>query len=70
VLSLPLLSRCCAELKSILGLGSKVKNSIEDSFKYEIWLEDVRVRLHVRVQCTTTASKVCKCYCFVTRFVF
>jgi hypothetical protein len=61
---------CCADLKSILGVGSKVKDSIEDSFRYETVLGGVRVRLHVRVQGTTTASGVCDCYYFVTSRVF
>jgi hypothetical protein len=46
-------------LKSILEVGSKVKDSIEDPFRYETWFGGVRVWLHVRVQGTTTASGVC-----------
>jgi hypothetical protein len=61
---------CCVDLKSILRVGLRVKDSIEDSFKLENWLGGVRVRLHVRVQGTTTASKVCECYYFVTSLVF
>jgi hypothetical protein len=57
---------CCADLKSILGVGLKVNDSIEDPFRYETWLGGVRVRLHIRVQGTTTASGVCECYYFVT----
>jgi hypothetical protein len=57
-------------LKSILGVGPKVKNSIEDPLRYETWLGGVRVRLHVRVQGTTTASRVCECYYLVTSLVF
>jgi hypothetical protein len=47
---------CYAELKSILGVGPKVKDSIEDPFKWETWLGSVRVGLHVRVHGTTTAK--------------
>jgi hypothetical protein len=47
-------------LKSILGVGPKVKDFIEDPFRLETWLGGVRVRLHVRVQGTTTASRVCE----------
>jgi hypothetical protein len=57
-------------MKSILGVGPKVKDSIEDPFRYKNWLGGVHVGLHVRVQGTTTASRVCECYCFVTSFVF
>jgi hypothetical protein len=57
-------------LKSILGVDPKVKDSIKDPFKQETWLGDVRVMLHVRVQGTTTASGVCECYYFVTSLVF
>jgi hypothetical protein len=45
---------CYTELKSILGVGPRVKDSIEDPFKYETWLGGIRVGLHVRVQGTTT----------------
>jgi hypothetical protein len=57
-------------LKSILGVGPKVKDSIEDPFRYETWLGGVRVGLHVREQGTTTASGVCECYYFVSHLVF
>jgi hypothetical protein len=57
-------------LKSILRIGHKVKDSIEDPFRWETWLGGARVGLHVRVQGTTTASGVCKCYYFVTSLVF
>jgi hypothetical protein len=57
-------------LKSILGFDPKVKDSIEDSFRLETWLGSVRVRLHVGVQGTTTASWVCECYYLVTSLVF
>jgi hypothetical protein len=43
------------KLKSILGVGLKVKDSIEDPFKWVTWLISVCVGLHVRVQDTTTA---------------
>jgi hypothetical protein len=55
--------------KSILGVGPKVKDSIEDPFRYETWLGGVRVGLHVREQGTTTASGVCECYYFVSHLV-
>jgi hypothetical protein len=45
---------CCVDLKSILGVGPKVNDSIEDPFKQETWLGDIGVGLHVRVQGTTT----------------
>jgi hypothetical protein len=51
-------------LKSILRVGPKVKDSIEDPFKYETWLGSVRV------QGTTTALGVCECYYFVISLVF
>jgi hypothetical protein len=58
------------QLKSILGDRPKIKDSIEDPFRYETWLGSIRVGLHVREQGTTTASGVCECYCFVSSFVF
>jgi hypothetical protein len=58
------------KLKSILGVGPKVKDSIEDPFRLETWLGSVRVGLHVREQCTTTASGICECYYLVSSFVF
>jgi hypothetical protein len=57
-------------LKSILGVGPKVKDSIEDPFRKETWLGSVRVGLHVREQGTTTASGICECYYLVSSFVF
>jgi hypothetical protein len=57
-------------LKSILGVGPKVKDSIEDPFRLETWLGGIRVGLHVRVQGTTTASGICECYYFVSSLVF
>jgi hypothetical protein len=54
----------------MLGIGPRVKDSIEESFRLETWLRGVRVGLHVRVQGSTTASGVCKCYYFVTSLVF
>jgi hypothetical protein len=57
-------------MKFIFGVDPKVKDSIEDPFRYETWLGGVGVRLHVRVQGTTTALGVCECYYFVTSFVF
>jgi hypothetical protein len=47
---------CCAELKSILGVGPKVKDSIEDPFKLVTWLGSVRVGLHVRVLVSIATS--------------
>jgi hypothetical protein len=61
---------CWAYLKSILGFDPKVKNFNEDPFRYKTWLGGVRVRLHVIVQGTTTASGVCECYYFITSLVF
>jgi hypothetical protein len=43
-------------MKSILEVGPKVKDSIEDLLKYETWLGGVRVGLHVRVLDTIAAS--------------
>jgi hypothetical protein len=57
-------------VKSILGVGPKVKDSIEDPFRLETWLGSVRVGLHVREQGTTTASGICECYYLVSSFVF
>jgi hypothetical protein len=57
-------------LKFILKVGPKVKDSFEDPFRYETWLGGVRVGLHVRVQGMTTALGVCECYYFVTSLVF
>jgi hypothetical protein len=42
-------------VKSILGLGPKVKESIKNPFKWKIWLGSVHDRLHVRVKGMTTA---------------
>jgi hypothetical protein len=53
------------KLKSILGVGPKVKDSIE-----ETWLGGVRIGLHVREQGTTTASGGCECYYLVSSLVF
>jgi len=36
-------------VKSILGVGPKVKYSIEDPFKYETWLGSVHDGFRVRV---------------------
>jgi hypothetical protein len=58
------------KLKSILGVGPKVKDSIEDPFGYETWLGGVCDGLHVREQGTTTALEVCECYYFVSSLVF
>jgi hypothetical protein len=43
------------KLKSILWVGPKAKDSIEEPFKYVTWLGSVRVGLHVEVRGTTTA---------------
>jgi len=42
-------------VKSILGVGLKVKESIKNPFRWKIWLGSVRVGLHVRVRGMTTA---------------
>jgi hypothetical protein len=42
-------------VKSILGVGPKVNESIKNPFRWKIWLESVRVGLHVRVRGMTTA---------------
>jgi hypothetical protein len=42
-------------VKSILGICRKVKESIEDPFKYETWLESIHDGLRVRVKGMTTA---------------
>jgi hypothetical protein len=57
-------------LKFILGVGPKVKDSIEDPFRLETWLGGVCVRIHVRVQGTTTTSGVCECYYLISSLVF
>jgi hypothetical protein len=41
-------------VKSILGVCPKVKESIKNSFRWNIWLGSVRVGLHVRVKGMTT----------------
>jgi len=46
----------CAKLKSILGVGPEVNDSIEDPFKYVTWLGSIRVGLHVRVLDMIAAS--------------
>jgi len=43
-------------VKSILGVGPMVKDSIEDLFKYETWLGSVHNGFHVRVLGTIAAS--------------
>jgi hypothetical protein len=58
------------KLKSVLGVGPKVKDSIEDPFRQETWLRGVRVGLDIREQGTTTASGVCECYYLVSSLVF
>jgi hypothetical protein len=42
-------------VKPILGVDHKVKKSIKDPFKYEIWLGSVYDGLHVIVKGMTTA---------------
>jgi len=42
-------------VKSILEVGSKVKKSIKNPFRWKIWLGSVRVGLQVRVKGMTTA---------------
>jgi hypothetical protein len=61
---------CCATTEVYLRVGPKIKDFIEDPFRYETWLGGVRVRLHGREQGTTTASGVCECYYLVYSLVF
>jgi hypothetical protein len=42
-------------VKSILGVDPKIKEPINNPFKYEIWLGSVHDRLRVRVKGKTTA---------------
>jgi len=42
-------------VKSILGVGPKVKESIKDPFKYETWLESIHDGLRVIVKGMITA---------------
>jgi hypothetical protein len=42
-------------VKSILGVGLKVKESIKNPFRWKIWLGKVHDRLRVRVEGMTTA---------------
>jgi hypothetical protein len=42
-------------VKSTLGFGPKVKESIKNPFRWKIWLGSVRVGLHFRVKGMTTA---------------
>jgi hypothetical protein len=42
-------------VKSILGVGPRVNESIKNPFRWKIWLGSVRVGLHVRVKGMTTA---------------
>jgi hypothetical protein len=58
------------KLKSILGVGPKVKDFIEIPFRLETWLGDVCVGLHVREQGTTTTSGICECCYLVSSLVF
>jgi hypothetical protein len=43
-------------VKSILGVGPKVKESIKNPFRWKIWLGSVHDRLRVRVKGMTTAQ--------------
>jgi len=43
-------------MKSILGIGHKVNDSIEDPFKYETWLGSIHDEFCVRVIGTIAAS--------------
>jgi hypothetical protein len=52
--------------KFSLGKSPKLKESIEDPFRYETWLGSVHIGLCVRVQGTIAASG----YVSVTSFVF
>jgi hypothetical protein len=56
-------------LKSSLKRSPKLKESIEDPFRQEVWLGSVHVLVRVRVKSMTTASEVCEYECFVTSFV-
>jgi len=42
-------------VKTILGVGPKVKESIKNSFRWKIWLGSVHDGLCVRVKGMTTA---------------
>jgi len=42
-------------VKSILGVGHKVKESIKNPFRWKIWLGSIGVGLHVRVKGMTPA---------------
>jgi hypothetical protein len=46
----------CSALKYILGMSSKVKESIENPFKYETWLEGFHVGLRAKVLDTIATS--------------
>jgi hypothetical protein len=54
----------CSLLKSILGRSSKVKESIEDPFKYETWLGGVHIGL-----CKSVRYDRCIGYMSVTVYV-
>jgi hypothetical protein len=55
-LALKLLPVCSSvRVKSILGVGPRVKESIKNPFRWKIWLGSVRVGLQVRVKGMTTA---------------
>jgi hypothetical protein len=56
-------------VKSILGVSSKVKESIKNPFRWKIWLGNVRVELYVRVR-GDYCIRVCKYEGLVTSFVF
>jgi hypothetical protein len=56
-------------VKSILGVGPNVMDSIENPFKYETWLGSIPDGLRVRVKGMTTASEVCEYECLVTSFI-
>jgi hypothetical protein len=43
-------------VKSILGVGPRVKESIKNPFRWKIWLGSVRVGLHVKVKGMTTTQ--------------
>jgi len=42
-------------VKSILGVGPGVKESIKNLFRWKIWLGSIHVGLYVRVKGMTTA---------------
>jgi len=56
-------------VKSILGVGPKVKESIKNPFRWKIWLVNVLVGLHVRVKRYDYCIGLCEYECLITSFV-